>query len=131
MKEELVGMKLEPFHPPPTKAIQPHVTWGGGLRGGCSGTLAMPHMIPVRARAEVPQIPHSLNSELGGQQEPLSLDYANVTLGQESPPWACSVMGDGAAPTAIQEGLSEKSHLSLAERHVFQPNEQLVQEVQA
>nr|XP_056700836.1 leiomodin-1 [Euleptes europaea] len=103
VKEKPVVVKAEPAYPLPIEATQQHTE------------LSL--------------------SELGGWQEALGSDYASITFDQESPHGRLNDchMGDAAPPPTvpIQEGLSEISHLSLAERRIVQANEQLVWELRA
>ncbi|XP_053107123.1 uncharacterized protein LOC128325419 [Hemicordylus capensis] len=136
VKEEPIDVKSEPFHPLPNEAVHQRVTRGAErrlLRSSCRAPDD-----PCEGWSRSP--PNSSQTELsigeiGGRQEALSLDYASITFDQESPDGHltdCN-MGDMVAPMTVplQEGLSESSHLSLAERRIVQSNEQLVQEVRA
>ncbi|KAF7238905.1 Myb-related transcription factor, partner of profilin [Varanus komodoensis] len=130
------GVKEEPFHPLHTETIQQCVSRGAKRQ-------------PLRSSGHAPDDPcegwsrSPLNfsqtelsiSELGGQQEVLGLDYASITFDQESPHGqlnGCNV-GDVIAPgtVLIQEGPSEHSRFSLAQRRIVQSNEELVQELHA
>ncbi|XP_054837040.1 t-SNARE domain-containing protein 1-like [Eublepharis macularius] len=134
VKEEPVEVK--PVHPLPIDAVQQHVSRGAERR-----LLRSSGQIPddpcedwSRSPPNSSQTELSL-SEFGGRQETLGSDYARITFDQESPhghPNNCN-MGDVAHPMTvpIQEGLSESSRFSLAERWIVQANEQLVQEMRA
>ncbi|XP_048351922.1 uncharacterized protein LOC125432448 [Sphaerodactylus townsendi] len=134
VKEEPVDAKPEPANPLPIEAIQQRVN-----RGTEGQLLRSSGQIPDEPCEDWSRSPPNSSQtelspiELGGQQEPLGADYASITFDQKSPHGHQDdcYMGDAAAPLTvpIQEGLSENSHLSLAEKRIIQANEQLVQEV--
>nr|XP_034978058.1 myb-related transcription factor, partner of profilin-like [Zootoca vivipara] len=129
VKEEPVDVKPEPPHSLPTKAIH---------QRGSQGAEAQ----LLRSSAHAPNDPcegwrrSPSNSSQTELSEALGSDYASIAFDHESPPPGhlsdCNI-GDMVAPETvpIQEGLSESSHLSLAERRIVQSNEQLAQEVRA
>ncbi|XP_061486319.1 myb-related transcription factor, partner of profilin-like [Rhineura floridana] len=134
VKEEPVDVKSEPFLPLPTEAIQQHVTQGAERQLLRSSGHAPDD--PCEGWSRSPQNSSQTDlslSEFGGRQEALGSDYASITFDRESPHGRLNDCNIDVAPATlpIQEGLSESSHLSLAERRIVQSNEQLIQELRA